>query len=399
MRSFPVYFIGCVACTWCYLSPLPSCHCSFSRQSHATRTARHLQRVENATRNFSTKQLQRSKPGGLYSTIGRSKVGLIETDIDDLTATVTSRTEVLAATKRATVVQSLASHGDGVLAGLLGQKTTTLPTVNPACFHDPLGSREGTPGSPKRSRPNHHAAEQRGKTGSSSGRGLVATVSATAAAGAGAGAAAPEEGLELSKRVRILGADEDQHRENLADNLRRLRALLGASESQSELRRAGTPSLFSVRELRAIGAAKRQRKRPNTGGVTEDEPAGQKGTKTQGGSGDPAGVQLPTGSEAKAAEQGGAAAELAGGGNALLRNLAKALFSSMQCRIQDEFLRLAFEKWKVRNCNSPRDEAGVECTLVRASFVLAVVALIEFCSPTTICTVHRGMPSNSLVQG
>lgn len=308
-------------------------------------------RVEHAARNFSTTELQWNKPGGLYSTIGRSKAGLIETDIDDLTATATSRKEVLAATKRAVVAKSLANHSDGILARLLGQKTTTtLPTVSPACFRDPLGTRTETPGSPKRPRPNHHTTGQRSKRGRSSGGGLVAAEAAAAAAAPTAPTAAaptviPEEGLELSERLRILGADENQHRENLADNLRRLRTLLGESETKGEVRRAGSPSLFSVRELRAIGAAARQRQRPNTCGAREGAPAGDQ--DIHGADIDQVGVQQPKGSEANA-QQGGAAAELAVDGNVLLRNLAKALFSSLQSRIQNEFLILGFRKWKVK---------------------------------------------------
>lgn len=308
-----------------------------------------LKQLERATRNFSTTELQRNRPGGLYSAIARKKIGLIMTDIDDLTATATSRTDVLAATKRVGVAKSLANHSDGVLAGLLGQKPTpTLPTVNPACFRDPLGSRSGTPGSPKRIRSNDHTTRGgRNKRGGASVGCQIAPPAPTAAAEAApapATAMPDEEGLEQSERLRVHDADENQHCENLADNLRRLRALLGES-GESNGRRAGSPSLFSVRELRALGAAEKQRKRPNTCGASEDGPAGVKGTQEAGK--DPAGVQQPTGSEAQA-QQGGAAAELAADGNVLLRNLAKALFSSMQSRIQTEFLVLSFQKWKVR---------------------------------------------------
>eukprot|EP00752_Nemacystus_decipiens_P002143 g2042.t1 len=310
-----------------------------------------LQRIEQATRIFSTRELERSKPGGLYSTISRRKVGLVETDIDDLTATPTSRADVLAATERTGVAKSLAGHSDGVLAGLLKQKTTpTLPTVNPACFRAPLGSRSGAPGSPKRPRSNDLTARRRNKRGGSSVRGLVApAAAAAAAAAAGAAGAAPtglpEEGLEPSKRLRVLDADESQHRELLADNVRRLRALLGESGSKDEPegRRAGSPSLFSVHELRVIGAAERQRKRPNTSGAREDGPPCDKGTQ-EARSIVQEGVGQPTGSEV--AQKRGAAAELAVGGNTLLRKLAKDLFSSIQFRIQNEFLVLFFQKWK-----------------------------------------------------
>lgn len=314
---------------YCYTRPPPS------------------KRLEQATRNFSTKELQRNKPGGLYSTIGRSKVGLIETDIDDLTATATSRTDVLAATKRAVVAKSLANHSDGILAGLLGQKPTAiLPTANPACFRDPLGSRTGTPGPPKLQRSNDHTTERRSKQGGSRVRGLAAAPP-PAETNAAAPRAFHEEGVERNERLRVLGADENRHRENLADNLRRLRALVGESEFKGEIRRAGSPSLFSVRELRAIGAAERQRKWPTTCGAREDGPAGDNGVQEAGINW--AGAQQPTGPGEKA-QQGGTAAELAVGGNVLLRNLARVLFSSMQSRIQSEFLVLGFRQWKVRNC-------------------------------------------------
>lgn len=280
-------------------------------------------------------------------------MGLIETDIDDLTATRTSRTEVLAAAKRAVVAKSLAKHSDGVLAGLLGpEKTTILPTVSPACLHKPVGSRPETAGqvsraraptrgSPERS-PLNLSAMGHNKRGSSNGRGPIAT------------AGQPEEGLETSQRLRIFGADETQHRENLGQNLRRLRALLGESTSKGEARRAGSPSVFSVHELRAIGAAKRQRQRPNTGVGSADALSSDRGPHEAGV--DRGGVQHQAGAEA-IAQQEGTAAELAVDGNVLLRNLAKGLFSSIQCRIQKEFLLLGLRKWKVKPlvCCLPSD--------------------------------------------
>lgn len=144
-----------------------------------------------------------------------------------------------------------------------------------------------------------------------------------------------EEGLEMSERMKVIGVDESQHREDLADNLRRLRALLGEPEDKVEARRAGSPSVLSVRELRAIGAAKRQRLQH--GAKLERADALAVGRGTQQGSTDE-GVQ-----------QERATDELGAGGNVLLRDLAKTLFSSMQFRIQKEFLLLAFRKWKVRN--------------------------------------------------
>lgn len=330
------------------LPPLPSCRCFAWWPSGYLRST-FSKRLEHATRNFSTKELRRHKPGGLYSTIGRSTVGLIETDIDDLTATATSRTEVLASTRREAVAKSLAGHNHGVLVGLLGHKpTATLPTVNPDCFHDPLGSRTDTPGSPKRPRSTNHTTGRRNKRGTSSGGGAVAPAAPPVAeANPAPPPAIPDEGLERSERQRVIGADEDQHREDLADNLRRLRALLDESETAGDARQAGGPSLFSVREMRAIGAAKRQRQLQNTCGAREGGVAGDQDTREADI--DKARSQQPTASEATA-QQGGAAAELAVGGNALLRNLAKALFSSMQSRIQNEFLLLGFRQWKVMRC-------------------------------------------------
>lgn len=162
--------------------------------------------------------------------------------------------------------------------------------------------------------------------------------------GSNAIAVRPEDGLEMSKRVRIFGADEAQHRENIGENLHRLRTLLGESSSKGEARRANSPSLFSVNELRVIGATKRQR--PTTAVGSADVFSGDNGpheADVDGG-----GLQQQAGAEA-ITQQDGIAAELAVDGNVLLRNLAQALFSSMQCRIQKEFLLLGFRKWKVKS--------------------------------------------------
>ncbi|CAM9276018.1 unnamed protein product [Ectocarpus sp. 12 AP-2014] len=136
----------------------------------------------------------------------------------------------------------------------------------------------------------------------------------------------------MSERMKVIGVDESQHREDLADNLRRLRALLGEPEDKVEARRSGSPSVLSVRELRAIGAAQRQRLQHST--KMEGADALAVGRGTQQGSTDE-GVQQET-----------AADELGAQGNVLLRDLAKTLFSSMQFRAQNEFLLLAFRKWK-----------------------------------------------------
>ncbi len=318
----------------CFLRPAPAVH----RYSGTCITPTPLpsKRVEDATRNFSAQELARKKRGGLYSTIGRSKVGLIESDIDDLTATTTGRSEVLTATKRAAVAKSLGRNN--VLAELLGGdkgkgKGTILPTVSPACFRGPPGSRPDTPVSPKRPPSRNDASEQsKGGVLSSNRRRSIATIAK----------AQPEEGLEASGRLRVFGTDENQHRENIGGNLRRLRALLGECDFKGEIRRAGTPSLFSVRELRAIRAAGIRRKRLNT-------PTGRANAFVCAGETQEAGPDQGGVKETASEQEEGTVAQLAVGGDVLLRNLAKALFSSMQRRIQKDFLLLGFQKWKVRD--------------------------------------------------
>lgn len=303
--------------------------------------------MEHATRTFSARELERKRRGGLYSTIGRSEVGLIEADIDELTATRTGRGDVLAAAKHAVVTKILAKHSDGVLAGLLGSgKMTTLPTVSPVCHHEPAGSRPETAGRAGCPRPSTPSCPENSRSplspsamgystrrGRSNGRGLIAT------------AVRPEEGLEMSKRQRIFGTDERQHRENLGENLRRLRALLGESKSKGEAQRVKSSSIFSVNELRAIGAAKRQRQQSPTAVGSADALSGGMGPHEA--EVDQGGLQQEARAEATA-QQEGIAAELAVDGNVLLRNLAQALFSSMQRRIQKEFLLLGWQKWKVK---------------------------------------------------
>ncbi|CAN0468255.1 unnamed protein product, partial [Ectocarpus sp. 8 AP-2014] len=126
-----------------------------------------------------------------------------------------------------------------------------------------------------------------------------------AAATAGASAEESEEGLEMSERMKIIGVDESQHREDLADNLRRLRALLGEPEDNVEARRSGSPSVLSVRELRAIGAAQRQRL--------------QHSTKVEGADALAVGRATQQGSTDERVQQERAADELGAKGNVLLR--------------------------------------------------------------------------------
>lgn len=155
----------------------------------------------------------------------------------------------------------------------------------------------------------------------------------------------PEEGLEISKRLRIFGADETQHRENIGENLRRLRGLLGQSKSKSVAWRTENPPLLSVKELRAIGAAKRQRQQPTTAVESADALSGDMGPHQADV--DQGGLQQQAGPKA-IAQREGMAAELAVDGNVLLRNLAQALFSSIQRRIRKEFVLLGLRKWKVK---------------------------------------------------
>lgn len=255
-------------------------------------------------------------------------------------AVSTSRTVETAAAKRAVVATSLKDRSNGVQAKLLRpSKATTLPTVSPACFHDAPGSRPAAPGASKLLTSGHRVTGKPRKGCIASEQGpIVAAVAAAAAA------VRLEQGLETSERLKVFGADEIQHKETLGGNLRRLRALLGEAESNAEARSAGSPPLFSVRELRAIGAIKRRRQHADT--LVGRSGASASNNVTQTGGTDREGVQREAGLETIVFE-GGPTAELAVGGNVLLRNLAKSLFSSMQCRMHREYLLASFQKWKV----------------------------------------------------
>lgn len=291
-------------------------------------------------------------------------MGFIEADIIDLTATakITARTDEATAAAKHGVNRgkSLARRSDGVLAQLLGPKENVpLPTVYPAPFYDlskkprpregtipttresarsgtsegtrpgtreglrpgarELSSRVSSPGSP--SRPPPLLRKPLGQTKRGNALDLKEDVSS--------------EGLEMSGRVTVHGADGLQHRKHLDRNVRRLRALLGERFETELGGRPSSPSPFSVDELRTLGAAKRRRwareKDIQGGGRTDIEQAKRR-------------------EETQEEEEGRVTAELSH--NIVLKNLAMALMCSVQSRAEREFLRLGFRKWKVEATGS-----------------------------------------------
>lgn len=242
-------------------------------------------------------------------------MGLTDTDIDGLMATVTDQTEVLAVAKRTAVAESIANHSDGVLSRLLEpKKTPPLPTVNPRCF---LGPAVGSSPSTETKRPTHPFPKRRSKWDGHEARHRVG--------GGELGSASEvtsEESLRESERIRISGAEEREHRENLSSSLRRLRVLLGGGPP-------GSQSPFSISELRMLGAAKRRR--PESGG----------GVGRKRVHGDEHVYEV----EEKATQ--GIAEELSLEGNPMLRQLAITLMSSVQCKIENRFLLLGFRRWQV----------------------------------------------------
>ncbi|CAN0081825.1 unnamed protein product [Scytosiphon promiscuus] len=338
-----------------------------------------IERVEHAARTFSAQELKRQKRGGLYSMIGRRSVGLIESDIDDLTATTTGRAEVLAAAKRKDVARSLANRSDGALAKLLSpQGEAPLPTIRSAYFHEALGADSGTAGqdgivspsalgSPKRLGFHHPPILQHNRRGKSNEQGASAADETAATRS--------EQGLETSERVRILGVKETQHRKNLRDNLRRLRVLLGEAKDGTECLKIGSPSLFSVNELRMIEVFRTRQRRPDgfgLGGVhalVGDNGKDQKSVEERDGD-----QRRPVATVF--GHQKGPAAELAVGGNNLLRNLAKALFVSIQSRIEKELLFLGFRKWEATSEEGAR--AGyVDAILLVQRYLRRTLAVTE----------------------
>lgn len=301
------------------------------------------QRVEYAARTFSTQALKLEKHGGLYSVLGRKVVGLIETDIDDLTATATGHADTVAASKGTALAKYLAKHGGGVLAGVLKpKKADPLLTVSPICFHRAMVSRSETGKSVLRTGAPYSSARPPSVRSHSKGDCHAARHGKRhGLRGAGQNEVTPEEALEASERVIILGADKNKHKKYVGTNLRRLRALLGES-FQGKAGRSGSPSLFSVKELRVLGAAKRRRAN-----------VGRDASANKGQNEELEGDEQP-------AKQEGAQVvmEFSTGGNHMLRNLAIALLLSVQRRIPKDFLFLGFAKWrvsaaKIRRLQSP----------------------------------------------
>lgn len=274
--------------------------------------------METATWTIPTQLLNVRTAGGLYSALGRTDVGLIETDIDDLTATVTSRADVVAAAECAVVAKSIPRNGAAVKVGFLRpQEIRPRPRTLSPCFHHPvLGevvkrkpvARAVTLYSPTQSLVRYHNRQKGDKIIATRGKRALEL-------GGNAGAENVGGLLEASARVKTFGADEREHREILGHRLRRLRGILGEPVRRGKAR-SGSPHLLSVDELRELESVKRRH--------TYGEDAG-------------------AGSRAK-----GPAVELAVNGNRMLRGLAKTLVSSIQRRIQEELLRLGFRKWQAR---------------------------------------------------
>lgn len=254
-------------------------------------------------------------------------MGLIANDIDDLTATITGQADILAVATRAAVTESLTAHGPVALAKLLGpRKPEPLPTVNPPCFrgHD-CNTRASSPdrsarrlfAEQSRNNANRHSIEH------GQGRSEARSLSKD-----GAG-----KNRKPNLRVNVLEIDAREHEQNVGNNLRRLRALLG-QPSQKGSEKPVSPSPFSIKELRMLDGAKKRR--PATG--VADQTARTLNNATI--------VEELERTEDEGLQ--GAAAELSLGGNTLLRSLATAILSSVQARIQRDFLILGLRKWKVR---------------------------------------------------
>lgn len=252
-------------------------------------------------------------------------MGFIETDINDLTATTTGRTgnKLVVSAKLEAIADIPSKRRGGVLAQLLGPKESIhLPTVHPAPFYDLStsrprtregpSSRASTPGSP--SRPPFPRKPVVGKIKPNDKGVNDRVINVTNG---------EEKGLEVSERVTVPGVNGLQHQKHVDGNVRRLRELLG-ERFQGDFGRPKSPSPLSVDELRTLGAAKRRR------WTEERDRQGAGGTDIE---------------RVERQEKGEITAELSE--NAMLRNLATALMSSVQCRVQREFLLLGFRKWKV----------------------------------------------------
>lgn len=243
------------------------------------------QKFEDAVRTLPKQALGVRASDGLYSTLGRADVGLTEADINNLTATITGRAEVLESAKRAAVAKSMFSL-------LEPKREKPHPTINPPCFRGSADTdiaretsasvtegkkktRALTSGSsPTRKSPARGRSPE-GRSGfgvSSQDLGVKYSVRrAVRCTGQSSMDVFDRVGLEDSGRVRVFGADESEHRKKMNSTVRRLRGLLDESldDAESSAKRPGSPSLLSVSELRALASAKRPR-----GNVRDEEVGG-----------------------------------------------------------------------------------------------------------------------------
>lgn len=207
-------------------------------------------------------------------------------------ATIPGRAEVLEFAKHAVTAKSIVSHDGGIMSSLLSpKKENPLPTADPPCFHgspdrgyvkeisasmSAVGRKTSglTPGSSLKHRSPVHGRSPDGRNdfrglgvGSSPGHVVRHTRQSNTEVFDGMG-------LEDSGRIRIVGADESEHRKRMNSSLRRLRELLDESldGAASSGKRLGSPSLLSVSDLRAMASAKRARRNigdEQVGGMAE----------------------------------------------------------------------------------------------------------------------------------
>lgn len=249
------------------------------------------QKFEKAVKTLPKQALAVGTRGGLYSTLGRADVGLTEADIDDLTAMVTSRAEVLASMKRAAFAQSIVRNDGGTLSSLLAtKKEEPLPTINPPFFHGSSNATlvRKTPALAYNARKIKTRALSPGRVSSRtspmqlpcSGReeqqGLrTVKCSDGLTPGTWGGAQSDgvdvldEVGLEESGRVKVSGANEEEHRKQMNNSLRRMRRLLDDSleGAESGTKRPRSASPLSVSELRSLASARRSRDNNGDGKV------------------------------------------------------------------------------------------------------------------------------------
>lgn len=249
------------------------------------------QKFEKVVKTLPKQALEVGTRGGLYSTLGRVDVGLTEADIDDLTATVTGRAEVLASIKRAAFAQSIVRNDGGTLSSLLGTKTEEpLPTINPPCLHDTSDATQirQTPAQGYSTRKNTTRVLNPGRLLSRTSlmqvpgreeqqglRAIECSDSLTPVTWRGAQsdgvAVLNEVGLNDSGRVKVIGANEGEHRKQMSTSLRRMRQLLNDSLecAGSGTKRPRSAFPLSVSELRSLASARRSRDN-NRGGKVGD---------------------------------------------------------------------------------------------------------------------------------